>query len=375
MHRPLKVPPAEPVGASRFGNEDHRGRPWRERWLDNVVLEHLVDLVFNDLFLEGRDFVCSGFDGDAVCQEDVLSHHCCFSQVTGKCLRDFTYDYRALCLKWKPDITEDKLVSRILNNINPRFAGCLRRMVHTVERLVKVGSMVEKDCLGAKDYWQKVWQNRKERSSKRPTGRSSPKNLAGVSIAQPHVLSSLLLVPVTVKGKEVRAVLDTGSTYTLMQENLWQQLTGEAPTSTSQSTQRFIMADGKVHQAVEKRTVSYKWHEKECRVDTYIMKDAHLAFPLIAGLDFLTVMGAILEVRQHRYALDTQKGYTYHPFLPSQGIPDPLGGHLSRLKTLLGLLDVACYCKECLRFCVDYAVFVGIERLWNILYLDWIIHL
>ncbi|GAA6072915.1 uncharacterized protein LOC125141425 [Tachysurus ichikawai] len=97
-----------------------------------------------------------------------------------------------------------------------------------------------------------------------------------------------------------------------MQENLWQQLTGEAPTSTSRSSQRFIMADGKVHQAVEKRTVSYKWHEKECRVDTYIIKDAHLAFPLKAGLDFLTATGAILEVGQHRYALSTEKGYTYH---------------------------------------------------------------
>ncbi|XP_047670887.1 uncharacterized protein LOC125141425 [Tachysurus fulvidraco] len=236
-------------------------------------------------------------------------------------LRDFAYDYRALCLKWKPDITEDELVSRILNNINPRVAGCLRGTITTVEQLVKVGSMVEKDCLGAKDYWQKVGLNGKERSSKRPTDRSSPKNLAGVSIAQPQVLSSLLLVPVTVKGKEVSAVLDTGSTYTLMLENFWLQLTGETPTSTSRSTQRFIMADGKIHQAVEKRTVSYKWHEKECGVDTYIMKDAHLAFPLIAGLDFLTATGAILEVGRCRYALDTEKGYIYHPFLPSHGLP------------------------------------------------------
>ncbi|GAA6076949.1 uncharacterized protein LOC125141425, partial [Tachysurus ichikawai] len=112
-------------------------------------------------------------------------------------LRDFAYDYRGLCLKWKPDITEDKLVNRILNNINPRDAGCLKGMVNTVEQLVKVWFMVEKDCLGANDYWQKVGQNGKERS----TERSSPKRMAGVSIAQPHAVSSLL-VPVTVKGKE-----------------------------------------------------------------------------------------------------------------------------------------------------------------------------
>lgn len=77
-------------------------------------------------------------------------------QQTNQRLRDFAYDYRALCMKWKPAISEEKVVNCILNNINPRVAGCLRGTVNTVEHLVKVGSHVEKYCMGVKDCWQKV---------------------------------------------------------------------------------------------------------------------------------------------------------------------------------------------------------------------------
>jgi len=116
----------------------------------------------------------------------------------------------------------------------------------------------------------------------------------------------------------MKAVLDTGSTFTLMQETLWRQLGGEATTRTTDPPERFIMADGKVHQAVDQRNITYRWHNKVCKQNTFIMKDAHLAFPLLAGLDFLRAAGAILELAQNRYGLGTEGGYRYYPFYHTQ---------------------------------------------------------
>ncbi|KAL1269215.1 hypothetical protein QQF64_031504 [Cirrhinus molitorella] len=196
------------------------------------------------------------------------------------------------------EISEEELVNRILNNINPRVAGCLRGTLNTVEQLVKVGLMVERDCLGAKDYWQKVGSKEK---TKKSAERTYNKGLAGMTLAQPHPITSLLDVPIKVNGQKVKAVIDTGSSYTLMQESLWKQLKTKSPPIMTSAPQKFIMADGTIHQSRDLQRIRFQWHDQDCMLDTYILKNTHLAFPIIAGLDFLSATGAVLEVAQGRF--------------------------------------------------------------------------
>lgn len=112
--------------------------------------------------------------------------------------------------------------------------------------------------------------------------------------------------------KPMTLVLSALSTFTLMQEKLWNQLKGNTPSVLTSTTQRFVMTDGTIHQSRYLKNIFYHWHDRECRLDRFILKDTPLiAFPLIAGLDFLTATRAVLAVGEGRYGLKAEKLYTY----------------------------------------------------------------
>lgn len=70
--------------------------------------------------------------------------------------RDFTYMYKSLCQRWKPDISKEEVIKLILKNSNPKLTSQLRSSkMNTVDGLVRLGKQLEQDRDNqSKDYKQ-----------------------------------------------------------------------------------------------------------------------------------------------------------------------------------------------------------------------------
>lgn len=117
-------------------------------------------------------------------------------------------------------------------------------------------------------------------------------------------------------GQEITAILDTGSTFTLIQESVWKRLRCKrVEASKTLSSQKFIMADGTVHHSRDHQSMSFEWHGEKYKVGAFIMRDSHLAFPVIIGLDFLKLAKVVVDLEQGRYGIRRGKDYEYFPFM------------------------------------------------------------
>ncbi|KAL6477524.1 hypothetical protein MHYP_G00133590 [Metynnis hypsauchen] len=172
----------------------------------------------------------------------------------------------------KPEMPEEEIVWRILNACNPRLASGLRGIVSTVDQLVKTGSMIEKDWASSKGYWSRV-QN--------------------------------------IWGAKGDAVLDTGSTYTLMQESLWGLIARKDEDLLRCGNQAFIMADGQESKALGKFPLVLKFHDVSHKLDVYVLKDDSLYMPVFLGLDFLINSQMSLQPHLGKYTLPNGKSHQF----------------------------------------------------------------
>lgn len=222
-------------------------------------------------------------------------------------IRDFAFHYRALCLRWKRDMPEREILQAILRNCNPRLASLLRGSVQNVAEVVRIGTQIERDFGEAKRYWSNVnteYQKKKVQLNKD----SGPKpSLASTRVVQGVQQSvqpqfKMITLPIVLHNRFFQAIVDTGSTLSLIQESCWKQLHHQEQWKSSKG-QTFMLANGQMQTAIGMSECECDLQGKQLKLTLYVMKDSDLTVPIILGMDFLIASGIVLDFKNTQYSL------------------------------------------------------------------------
>lgn len=285
------------------------------------------------------------------------------TQGASESIRDFAYSYRALCRRWKPGITEPEIIKLILKNIIPRLASQLRGRVNNVEELVRLGTQFERDwahhqqtsldsaapcspagrpvtTIRATQTAEKAvmcWRCKGQHApgscpsysgpaplkDRRAASGPAPTNMGGgtnAAIMEDVGSSSCLipllrqlLVPVVIRHWIGKAILDTGSTYTLVHEELWKRMVCPQEKLKPWAEGPLYLANGEATKPLGWVDLNIHFHEVEVSLPVAVLPASCLAFAVVLGLDFMHFSGLKLNIRDQSYFLPTNVSQL-HPF-------------------------------------------------------------
>lgn len=233
-------------------------------------------------------------------------------------IRDFAFHYRALCLKWKKDMSEKEILQSILRNCNPRLASLLRGTVRDVGELVRIGTQIEKDLEESKKYWNNVnseAQRKKSQLNRETVPKLPHANTRVMQSTQstPRQDPNMITLPILLRNRYLQAVIDTGSTLSLIQESCWKQLKNHEVWKSSNG-QTFLLANGQSQTALGKSDWECELQGKTFKLTLYVMRDSDLTVPVILGMDFLMTSGIILDFKNLQYNFPSKDDGTVQRF-------------------------------------------------------------
>ncbi|XP_051793893.1 uncharacterized protein LOC127530652 [Acanthochromis polyacanthus] len=128
---------------------------------------------------------------------------------------------------------------------------------------------------------------------------SEPQSEVGVAFpTSGRSLPVQLRVPVTLGPWQGTAILDTGSSYTLVNERVWSELNGNI-----QPWERgpLYLADGQERQPFGWSEIIITVQSRVIRLPCVILPVQSLAFSVVLGLDFISLSGLQFDVSEQRY--------------------------------------------------------------------------
>ncbi len=141
--------------------------------------------------------------------------------------------------------------------------------------------------MGAKHHWSLV--NTEEQNRKSPALSKRTQDNQLMLMDHPNAKKGYqnLQLSVTIKHTNINAIIDTGSTFSLVQYKIWKKLNKKGDDQFTTSKQSFILANGQSQKAIGKVRWMCEIKEEKFEVEFFVMEDKDLAVSVILGLDFL----------------------------------------------------------------------------------------
>ena len=120
---------------------------------------------------------------------------------------------------------------------------------------------------------------------------------------------SQLMVPVSVGSWRGAAILDTGSSYTLVNETVWSEVQGVLKTWERGP---LYLADGEARHPLGWSELTVTVQTQTFTVPCVVLPAPSLAFPAVLGLDFISLSGLQFDVSDQKYWFKLNKRFQYN---------------------------------------------------------------
>lgn len=107
-----------------------------------------------------------------------------------------------------------------------------------------------------------------------------------LSVVQNEAFLMMQLVVPVVRSVKCQMLLDTGCSFTLMQDHLWRCICKSNETLKPCADHTFVLADGRIKHAIGRVQLVFTLADKMWTLKTFVMTKAQLAFPLVLRIDF-----------------------------------------------------------------------------------------
>ncbi len=184
-------------------------------------------------------------------------------------------------------------------------------------------------------------------------GRPNSHNIAVYTeIYQPPMTT--LTLPLNIRNHNLETIIDTGSSYSLIQESLWDLIKQERETLQSSKGQTFLLANGHIQHAVGKVSLQCVVHNQVYPLRVFVMRNRDLTFPLIIGLEFLSISGMKLDFAAASYVFPEEEESHYFIAPASFKLADELSS-ATRLHVALPSVQMSDANRTMIKVLVDSA--------------------